>query len=194
MKNWKEIQEYYNQNHSWRETMKVFPFAWATLQTAIKLGLVTSRTRHEGLSLRAKLHPREKHTQATKNKLSKIRIKHLKEHPDQVPYLLNHYSKKTSYPETYFLELIEKEQLPLKHHLQVSLYQLDFYNQEKMFYLEIDGEQHHVDKRVVASDIKRTAYLTSLGWTGYRIRWSEYQKKSYEEKAKVITEIKNFLY
>lgn len=42
--------------------------------------------------------------------------------------------------------------------------------------LEIDGDQHHLDPRIVESDERRNAYLTGLGWKIIRIRWSDYQK------------------
>jgi len=43
-----------------------------------------------------------KQTEETKNKISKSRKKYLFEHPDKVPYLINH-SSKMSYPEKYFI-------------------------------------------------------------------------------------------
>jgi len=44
---------------------------------------------------------KKKHSQETKDKISKSRIKYLMEHPDKVPYLLNH-SSRMSYPEKIF--------------------------------------------------------------------------------------------
>jgi len=43
----------------------------------------------------------KKHSQTTKDKISKSMIKYLTEHPNRVPYLLNH-SSKISYPEEIF--------------------------------------------------------------------------------------------
>lgn len=61
------------------------------------------------------------HTQETKDKISKARIKYLLEHPDKIPYLLNHSSNE-SYPEKYFNELLVNQyKLPLKYHLQQSI-------------------------------------------------------------------------
>jgi very-short-patch-repair endonuclease len=191
--NWQEIQKYYDDNHSWRDCMKKYNFSWGALTNAKNRGDIKSRTNKEGLKIRFKIYGTYKHTQETKDKLSKIRIKYLTEHPDQVPYLLNHYSKGDSYPETYFKELIDKEQLPLQFHKQIGLYQLDFYNEDKKVYVEIDGEQHYVDPRIVESDIRRTNYFVALGWKGYRVRWSTYQRLSYDEKHKIILEIKQLL-
>lgn len=126
-----------------------------------------------------------------KQKISKSRKKYLEENPDKVPYLLNH-SSKISVPEQYFIEVFAKENIPLKFHKQISLYQLDFYNETKMFYLEIDGEQHYQAKSI-ERDKKRCEYLTSLGWKGLRIRWSIWQKLNITQKQKIINKIKNIL-
>ena len=127
-----------------------------------------------------------------KKKISKSRKKYLEQHPEKVPYRLNH-SSKISYPEQYFIDLFEAENIDLKYHLQISKYELDFYNEEKKLDLEIDGEQHYVDPRIAKSDIDRDIYMTSLGWTIKRIRWSEYKKLTLDKKVLVINEIKDLL-
>lgn len=112
--------------------------------------------------------------------------------PDKVPYKLNH-SSKISYPEQYFIDLFKKENINLKYHVTVGLYELDFYNENKKIDIEIDGEQHYVDKRIINSDIRRTKYLENLGWKIYRIRWSYYKRLSYIEKTNIINQIKLLL-
>lgn len=131
-----------------------------------------------------------KHNEATKEKISKARKKYLSENPDKVPYLVNH-SSKISYPEQYFTDLFEVENIDLKYHLQVSKYQLDFYNKEKMIDLEIDGEQHYTDKRIYQSDRERDQFLTSAGWTIKRIRWADYKKLDLDSRQQVILELKS---
>ena len=135
----------------------------------------------------------KKHSEETKKKISEIRKAYLKEHPEMVPYKLNHYSKGDSYPEKYFEELFEKENIPLMKKKQVGLYELDFYNEELKVYVEIDGDQHYLDKRIVESDIRRTKILEELGWKVYRVKWSYYQTLSYQDKNKIVLEIKNLL-
>ena len=81
----------------------------------------------------------------------------------------------------------------MQYHVRISTYELDFCDMERKIDLEIDGEQHYVDKRVVESDIKRNEYLTGLGWKIKRIRWSDYQKLNFEEKRFVIDSIKELL-
>jgi very-short-patch-repair endonuclease len=183
------IQSLYDQGLSWRDIIKQKLSSWKTIQKLVKEDKLKSRDKSTALKLKAKQCP-QTHSQETKDKLSKIRIKYLKENPDKVPYLLNHYSKGSSYPEKYFIEVFKNENIPLQQYLQISLYQLDFYNEEYKIDVEIDGEQHYVDNRIVESDIRRTKYLESLGWKIIRIRWSKYQKLSHDEKIKVIQNLK----
>lgn len=127
-----------------------------------------------------------------KKKISISRSKFLKENPDKIPYLLNH-SSKISYPEQYFIELFSLENIDLQYHKQIGLYQLDFYNEAKKLYLEIDGEQHY-QERSIERDEKRTRNLSSKGWKLImRIRWAEWKTYSEIEKKKVIEIIKDSL-
>lgn len=134
-------------------------------------------------------HPQ---SEETKLKISKARKKYLSEHPDKVPYIINH-SSHISYPEQYFIDLFNAEGIDLKYHLQVSKYELDFYNDSKKIDVEIDGEQHYLDKRIYDSDRDRDKFLSSLGWNTFRIRWSEYKKLTLNEKIEIINQIKSLL-
>lgn len=134
-----------------------------------------------------------KHSQETKDKISKIRRDYLKDNPDKVPYLLNHYSKGESYPERYFTDVFINEGITLTKKHRIYLYELDFCDIKRKVDIEIDGEQHYSDQRIIDSDIRRTEYLNNHGWTVYRIRWSDFQKKTYYEKAMIIEDIKNLL-
>ena len=128
------------------------------------------------------------HTEQTKQKISESRKKYLSEHPDRVPYIINH-SSKMSYPEKYFKDIFESKSIPLKYHLQVSKYELDFYNEDIKLDLEIDGDQHYLDHRIYQSDRERDKFLSVLGWNVVRIRWSDYQKLSFQDKERVIQNI-----
>lgn len=132
------------------------------------------------------------HSEETKEKLSQIRKDYLTEHPDQVPYLLNH-SSKISYPEQYFINAFKNESIDLIYHFRVGRYQLDFSNESKKLYIEIDGEQHFTNDKIFNSDINRNNFLSSLGWKGLRIRWSKYQSLSKEDQKFIIFEIKQFI-
>lgn len=128
----------------------------------------------------------------SRKKLSISMKRYLTNHQDKVPYLLNH-SSKVSYPELYFKELFEKENIPLNFMVRVLSYRLDFCDSDKKLDIEIDGEQHYVDKTIIEHDKKRNFNLGQIGWTIYRIRWSEYKKKTFEDKQKVIQEIKDLM-
>jgi very-short-patch-repair endonuclease len=191
--NWKEIQEFYNNNHSLRECNETFKINWCVLWEAKKQKLLITRTNKQSQDLRKIRGTSRLHTDETKQKMSKIRKAYLKEHPEMVPYKLNHYSKRTSYGERYFMEVFEKETIPLKHHLQVGLYELDFYNEELKIYFEVDGDQHYLDKKILESDIRRNKWLFEQGWVGMRLRWSTYQTLSYEQKHIIVNNIRQFL-
>src|SRR3546814_4629172 len=53
------------------------------------------------------------------------------------------------------------------------IYSLDFAIIPSKIDLEIDGEQHYVDQRIVDSDKRRTEYLESLGWKTIRVTSEE---------------------
>lgn len=129
------------------------------------------------------------HTEETKRKISEKRKQYLKNNPDKVPYKLNH-SSEISYPEEYFLECFKNyKNVSFQH--RVNTYSLDFANVEEKLYLEVDGEQHYLDNRILKHDIKRTKKLEELGWDGIRIRWAEFKKLSNDDKKeKVETTIK----
>ena len=191
-KDWSEIQKYYDEGHSEPDVVKKFKISSRTLYYAKKHGYFTYRSRSEAAKLAYAKKPR-KHTQETKDKISKSRIKYLEEHPDQVPYLLNHYSKGDSYPEKYFKKVFKNEKIKLTEKYQIWLYQLDFADVKKKIDIEIDGSQHYVDLRIVESDKRRTKYLMDRGWKVYRVRWSDYKKMSMDDKRKIVNEIKELL-
>jgi very-short-patch-repair endonuclease len=191
---WMAIQKEYDSGTSYDQLIKIFKISTATLNRAKKKGLFKPRSMSEGIKLYKKLNPEKiKHSSETKIKISTARKLFIEKNPDKVPYRLYHYAKHKPYTETYFIELFKKENINLKFHLDVGIYELDFYNKEAMLCVEIDGNQHYYDKRIIESDIRRTKYLEKLGWTVVRIRWSEYKKKTYEEKKQVIEYIKNTL-
>lgn len=192
--NWKEIQKEYDTGISWRDLMKKYGFGWSLVFKYTKSGILKSRNISDSMILDRKKNPdRYKCSDVTRKKLSEIRKKYLEEHPDKVPYLLNHHSKGDSYPEKYFKEVFEIEKIDLKHHLQIGIYQLDFYNLESKIDIEIDGDQHYVDKRIIESDIRRTKFLECKGWKVFRVKWSEYQKLAFEDKKLIIDKIRKLV-
>lgn len=161
----------------------------ADTDSRVKQQSITISTRFiDGLvsSFKGKHHSKE-----SKQKLSIKRKQYLLDNPEKVPYKLNHHSKQ-SYPEKYFREVFDNDDL-LKtaiSEFRVKLYSLDFAFPDIKFYIEIDGEQHYTDSRIVEHDKKRNLELEKMGWKSIRIRWSEYNKKSLEEKQEFIKYIK----
>ena len=123
-----------------------------------------------------------KHSEETKNKISETRIKFLKENPDKVPYRLNHYSKGRSYAEEYWKIVLETNGIQFVEQYQINVYSLDFAILNKKIDLEIDGDQHTLDKRIVESDKRRNKFLQEQGWTTIRVKWSDYKKIDNKEE------------
>lgn len=152
-----------------------------------------SRVKQQSITLSNRVSPfkGKHHSVESKQKLSMKMKQYLLDNPEKVPYKLNHHSKQ-SYPEKYFREVFDNDDL-LKNAIseyRVKLYSLDFAFPDIKFYIEIDGEQHYTDSRIFEHDKKRNLELEEMGWKSIRIRWSEYNKKSLEEKQEIIKYIK----
>ena len=165
----------------------------ATFARAVKLGVFKPRSNRDSHQTSLLRHPRKPHSDATKAKISKARIKFLTENPHMIPYKLNHKSKGPSYPERYFTEVFELENIQLEAEYRIGLYSLDFACPNRKIDIEIDGSQHRVDKRIREHDKKRDAYMAERGWIVFRIYWPEYQKKTFDEKSMVVSHIKKLI-
>lgn len=133
-----------------------------------------------------------KHSDQTKVKIGLGVKKFLTENPDMVPYIRNHSSKE-SYPEEYFTELFIRENIKLIKQFAVGSYHLDFCDPNKKIDVEIDGDQHYLDTKIINHDKIRNEFLENNGWTIYRIRWSSYKVMTDKEKTHVINYIKQLL-
>lgn len=190
--NWEEVQKFYDDNHTWRDIQKEFGLSALTIDRAKKNGKFKTRNMSEANKLSNIKFPRT-HTEETKKKISESRKKYLKENPDKVPYLLNHYSKGESYPEKYFQSIFEKNDLNYKRYLQISIYNLDFAFVDKGIDLEVDGDQHVLDKKIVKSNNERDEFLSNNGWNVIRILWSDYQRMKKDEKIKYVNELIDYI-
>ena len=158
---------------------------------AKQLGLEKPQVSDENKERIAKLWKGKHLPEDMKQKISDSLKQFYLNNPDKIPYKVWH-SSNISYPEQYFIDLFKKENINLKYHLQVGLYELDFYNEDTKKYVEIDGSTHY-KKHVKEIDERKDNYLNSLNWTGFRIKWDEYKKLSYEDKHKLILNIKEFV-
>ena len=151
---------------------------------AKRLGLPKPILSEKTLKKMSENSKKQRHSQETKDKISKARLKYLTENPDKVPYKLNHYSKGQSYPERYWKKVFDKLGLQYTEQYQIHTYQLDFALVDEKIDIEIDGDQHYLDERIVKSDMRRNAYLENHGWKVIRIKWSDY-KKLVDKKDRV---------
>jgi Protein of unknown function (DUF559)/NUMOD3 motif len=180
---WSLIQKDHDNGMTWEQLRENYGVSFASLTKAKKRGDFVSRNRSQAL----KLVPGKPHTEETKKKISKIRREYLKENPDKVPYKLNHYSKGSSYPEKYFEEWLKNNNITYEKEKPISVYRVDFLINNVA--LEIDGEQHYLDERIVLSNKYRDEYLDSIGIKTIRVRWSTYQKFSPEEKQNYLSSL-----
>lgn len=183
--NWEQIQDFYNNDKTWADVQEKFGMSSAAIDKAQKRGDFVSRSRGESISLSQRKNPRTI-TPETKMKISNSRKRFLKENPEMVPYKLNHRHIKESYPEKYFQDCFDGKFI---YQHRVGLYELDFADLENRIDIEIDGEQHHVDLRIVNHDIIRNKSLNDAGWNVIRLRWSLFQKSLEDERKTIVNEL-----
>jgi len=187
--NWKEIQKYYDDEHSYRDITREYGVPSRSISKAVKLGLLKTRTLSEAKKISCRLHP-YKHSEATKHKLSKIQKKYMAEHPNIPAFHGIGKNHKESYPEKYFDELFRKKHIKLNRYGRIYIYELDFYDARKKIDIEIDGEQHYRFVKTMESDKRKDKYLKEHGWQIIRIRWAHYCRLDRNEKEEVVKQIK----
>ena len=192
---WGQIQKDFDNKLSWREISKKHGCCMSSIKKAKDRGELKTMSQGEALSLAHKRYP-EKYlrSQKTRDKISKSMKKFMVENPEMVPYKRNHYSKGPSYPEKYFAELFEKEGMKFEKYYRFHTYELDFADPILKIDIEVDGDQHILDKRIVKHDIKRNKFMEDNGWKVFRILWSDYQKLSFEEKKSFISDFKKSIF
>lgn len=159
---------------------------------AKRLGLPKPKISEETRRKLSENSKKQKHSTKTRKKISEARRKYLAENPNMVPYKLNHYSKGPSYPERYWKKILDKANIKYVEQYQIHTYQLDFALVEEKIDIEIDGDQHYLDPRIIESDKRRNEYLENLGWEIIRVRWSEYKKLvDKQDRMDYVTNIIN---
>jgi len=112
------------------------------------------------------------HTNETKKRISETRIKYLIEHPDKVPYKMNH-SSKMSYPEIIFKNALETAHISgWTYNYQHGIYSYDFAFPDLKIDVEIDGNTHTQEK-VKKIDERRDKFSTEMGWIVIRFTAKE---------------------
>lgn len=186
----KEIQQLHEMDYSMTEISSKFGLTKSQIKRLHVMGKVNFHKKFHLENGKWKMD--RSHSERTKEKLSKKRYDWMKNNPDKAGYILCHKSRGESYPEKYFREWLEKEKISFQKEYQFGYYSFDFLVNEKID-LEIDGEQHHNDKKMKEHDKRRDEASTKAGFVVYRIDWRYYQRLKLEEKEKFLNELKLFL-
>ena len=97
----------------------------------------------------------------------------------------NAHSSERSYPEIFFGEILKD--ICIEQYVIPGLpYKLDFADVDNNIDVEIDGEQHYVNDDLCERDQIRDKRLEEIGWRTIRIRWSQFQKLSPNDKEEYI--------
>lgn len=173
--NWKEIQSYYDDDHTWNDIKLKFQISNSVIDKTVKAGLLKTRSISEAGKLHNKKFGVRKHSEETKRKISNIRIAYLTANPDKVPYKINHSSKK-SWPEQVFENALIASGIDgWQYAYQNGIYEYDFAFIYKKIDVEIDGGTHKSEK-VKKIDKRRDEFSKSQGWKVIRFEASRVKK------------------
>lgn len=169
---WNEIQKFYDDGNTWRDVHKKYGVANRSIQKAVIRGSLKLRNKSEAVILHIQKNGTRKHTDESKQKISKSRLKFLMENPDKVPYIINHSSKK-SYPEIIFENaLISSKITGWKYQFRNGIYQYDFAFPKQKIDVEIDGGTH-LNEKVKKIDERRDEFSRQSGWKVIRFTASQ---------------------
>lgn len=99
---------------------------------------------------------------------------------------------KNSYAETYWIDILQSNNINFIREYHFERYFLDFYIEKHNLKidLEIDGKQHDYPERI-KHDKERDQFLSNKGFLIYRIKWNELKKE--EGKIEMQNKIQDFL-
>ena len=130
----------------------------------------------------------KKLSEETKKKISISRLRYLEEHPDEVPYKLNHSSKK-SYPEIVFENALNSNNIKgWTYNYRNGVYSYDFAWPEQKIDVEIDGGTH-LSEKVKRIDERRDIFSKSKGWMVLRFTAKEVK----DDVTKCVNKLKENL-
>lgn len=172
-RNWKEIQDFYNNNHSWTDAHKEFKISQHTIKMAVELDLLKSRTSNETSKLK---RPHFRHTGETKQKLSIARKKYLLNNPQDKCW--HKRDSKDSIPCKKVKELLIKNNIqfiqefePLLH--LNRLFSIDIAFPDKKVGIEVNGGQHYdTNGNLKPYYQERHDLIESAGWKLYEIPYN----------------------
>ena len=168
---WSKMQKEHDSGRHIKELMRIYGISRTCFNTARKYGLFILRNLHKVVS------------EETRKKISESRKIFIALCPENVPYVMNHHSKKTYYPEAYFIDCLRDSKF--QHRYRYSTYELDFADLENKIDLEIDGNQH-LSSRMMAHDTKRNQFMLDNGWQVIRVLWSRFCGLDKIEKERIV--------
>jgi len=125
-----------------------------------------------------------------KKRISETRLKYLIEHPDKVPYKLNH-SSKMSYPEIIFKNALETANISgWTYNYQHGIYSYDFAFPDLKIDVEIDGNTHTQEK-VKKIDERRDKFSIENGWMVIRFTAKEVKENTMKCIFKLIEKVQS---
>jgi len=124
----------------------------------------------------------------TKSKLRKIMLEKV-ENGTHIGWK-SRKGKEPSYPEKFFMEVLNNNNIKYEHELPCGKYFIDLAIKEKMIALEIDGKQHQYEDRK-KKDREKDKYLIDNGWKIYRIQWKSIN--NLDGKIYIEQQISSFL-
>lgn len=167
---WDEVQKFYDEGNSKRETSKHFGMSYPSLLKAQKRGDLKTRNISEAMVLVRRKYPEKfKHSDETKEKMSKFRIQYYKDHPEEHPNRkLSNNRNNWTYPERLAAEWFELNGIEFLYNKKVLDYYPDFLIGDII--VEIDGERWHSSEESILNDTKRDDILKNNGYVVYRIK------------------------
>jgi len=85
------------------------------------------------------------------------------------------WNNKPSYPETFFMQVIENEFLDKDYirEYPIGIYSLDFAWPHLKKAIEIDGDQHQRFQEYIDRDIRKDTFIKDNDWSVLRIPWKD---------------------
>lgn len=116
----------------------------------------------------------KKHTEESKKKISAAQsLAHKEGRAWNIGQ--SRWNNKPSYPEQYFIQVIENEFVDKIYEREFSLgrFSLDFAWPHKKKCIEIDGKQHDELPDVRERDLRKNDFIATSGWQVLRIKWKD---------------------
>ena len=174
--NWKLAQQYYNDNHSLRETAQFFNVHIGVLLHAVNKDRFLIRTRSAASKLsHLKFKNSFRHSEKTKQNIREKRIQYMQQNPEQTAWS-RRWKHEKSWPEKLFEDELNRRNITgWIYNLPTGIYEYDFGFPGLKLDIEIDGSWHNTEKQR-QKDKLRDKYTLDRGWIVIRFSAKEIQK------------------